>query len=183
MMPVPDSHPLRRWFAGLVEDSFEREIGLCAPPVLDYLIELLTEFIHVERINMLGDGSGRRVEDVAELLCRAEVGPGATSQEHRRQYHRHIGDYTLFWVGVYPEVLRQTRRRKCRDDLLSYSQQGKRSYAIASELSNDRMQPPAEVLQTLSDEFESCVYGLGLVRKNWEKTDPGGTDVTTLLWH
>ena len=25
----------------------------------------------------------------------------------RREVHRHIGDFTLFWTGVYPEALRE----------------------------------------------------------------------------
>jgi hypothetical protein len=182
MKSVPNSHPLRRWFAGLVEGSFQSEIGLCDPPVLDYLIGLLTEFIHVERINVLCDGSGRRVEDVAEMLCDVELGPGATSDERRRLYHRHIGDYTLFWTGVYPEILRRMRRRRTRDGLLSYSRQGKRSYAIASDLSSARTEPPAAVLRTLSDQFEYCVYGLGLVRKSWERADPEEFGAATLMW-
>ena len=183
MKPIPQGHPLRRWFAGLVEGNFQSKIGLCDPPVLDYLIELLTEFIHMERINMLCDGSGRRVEDVAQMLCEAEAGPGMTSDERRRIYHRHIGDYTLFWTGVYPEVLQRMRRRRRPDGLLSYFQQGKRSYAIASELSSDRTKPPAEVLWKLSDQFEYCVYGLGLVRKSWEQADPGAAGATGLMWH
>ncbi|MBN2563141.1 MAG: hypothetical protein JXQ75_19640 [Phycisphaerae bacterium] len=181
MAPIPKNHPIRRWFAGLVEDNFQQQIGLSDPRVLNYLVELLTEFIHIERINTLRDGSGRRVEDIAEMLCEAEIGSGSASTERRRLYHRHIGDYTLFWTGLYPENLRQMHRRQARDELLSYFAQGKRSYAIASELSSDRTAPPAGVLQTLSDQFEYCVYGLGLVRKSWEEADPAGFVATGLL--
>ncbi len=182
MRAIPESHPLRRWFAGLVEASFQREIGLCDPTVLAYLVELLTDFIHTERINTMADGSGRRVEDMVEILVEAEAGPETGSDERRRMYHRHIGDYTLFWTGVYPEILQRMKRRPSCDNLLSYSQQGKRSYGIASELSDDGMQPPASVLRTLSEQFEYCVYGLGLVRKSWEQADPEGLGGATLLW-
>lgn len=182
MRTIPENHPLRRWFAGLVEESFQREIGLCDPTVLAYLVELLTDFIHTERINTLADGSGRRVEDMVEILVEAEAGPETGSDERRRLYHRHIGDYALFWTGVYPEVLRRTRPCPSRDNLLSYSQQGKRSYGIASELSDDGTEPPARVLRALSEQFEYCVYGLGLVRKSWEQADAGGLAGATLLW-
>ena len=167
MMSVPKTHPLHRWFEVLVQDSFQQELGLCDPKILDYLADLLTEFIHVERINALQDGSGRPIEDVAELLFNAEIGPVVADDERRRVFHRHIGDFTLFWTGVYPENLRHLRRRGARDELLDYFAQGKRSYAIASGLSDDRTIPTAEVLRALSDQFEYCVYGLGLVRKNW----------------
>jgi len=174
MRPVPKDHPLRRWFAALVETSFQEEIGVCEPAVLDYLTGLLTDFIHVEHINLLCEGTGHQAEDVAAMLCKAELEPEARPVVRRREYYRHIGDFTLFWTGVYPENLRRLHRRHARDDLLDYFDQGKRSYAIASRLSSEQTQPPADVLRMLSDQFEYCVYGLGLVRKQWEKSDPGG---------
>lgn len=174
MRRVPDDHPLHRWFAGLVEVCFQETVGLCKPQVLDYLTGLLTEFIHIEQINLVCDGSGRQAEDVAEMLCVAESAGEVPSVDRRREYHRHIGDFTLFWTGIYPENLRRLHRRQSRDDLVDYLDQGKRSYAIASRLSTDETRPPASVLKILSDQFEYCVYGLGLVRKQWEKRDPGG---------
>jgi hypothetical protein len=182
MAPIPQAHPLRRWFAGLVEDSFQKQIGMCDPSLLDYIVDLLTEFIHIERINMLGDGSSRRIEKVAEMVSEVEIGPSATSEDRRRSVHRHIGDFTLFWTGVYPENLKRLQRKEAADFLLSYLDQGKRSYAIASRLSSDDSRPPASVLSTLSHEFEYCVYGLGLVRKEWERSDSGGVSRIDRLW-
>lgn len=166
MMHVPGREALRAWFGGLVEDSFHTRLGVADPALVDYLSELLTEFIHVERINVLADGS-RPLADVAGMLHRIEAEPA--DEGRLRTIHRHIGDYTLFWTGVYPENLRRLHRRQERDDLISYLEQGKRSYAIASHLSSENTQPPSRLLRTLSDEFESCVYGLGLVRREWER--------------
>lgn len=174
MAPVNPDESLRRWFAGLVETSFHEQVGVCDPGLLDYLTDLLTEFIHVERINRIRDAGGRRSEEVADLLAAADTGPLAEDAEARRRVHRHIGDFTLFWTGVYPENIRRIHRRHTRDDLLSYFEQGKRSYLIASDLSTDNTEPPAQLLYTLSEQFEYCVYGLGLVRKGWEEGDPSG---------
>ncbi len=182
MYSVSGNHPLRRWFTSLVEGSFQQEVGLCDPSVLDYLSGLLTEFIHVGRINFLADGSGRRVEDVAEMLGESEIGPCAARDDLRRAVHRHIGDFTLFWTGVYPENLKRLRRRGGRDGLLSYLEQGKRSYAIASRIGGEDADPPAGLLSTLSDQFEYCVYGLGLVRKEWERSDPTSFAALGLVW-
>jgi hypothetical protein len=180
MMPVPKNHPLRRWLAGLVENTFHAEVGLCEPAVLDYIAELLTEFLHVERINLVDDGSRRKVEDLAELLAQAEARIGL-SDERRRELYRHVGDYTLFWTGVYPENLKRMHRRQAKDDLLDYFEQGKRSYFIASELGSDETLPPALVLRSLSDQFEYCVYGLGLVRRNWEQAPSSDGPPPTIL--
>jgi hypothetical protein len=176
---VPHEHPLHRWFAGLVEASFQEKIGLASTGLLDYVTDMLTDFIHIERINLIFDGSGRKIEDVAEMLCATELGEHAPPEARRREYHRHIGDFTLFWTGVYPENLRRLRKRQAADGLIDYFDQGKRSYAIASRLSTVGARPSAEVLAELSDKFEYCVYGLGLVRQQWESQEPsaGGFDL------
>lgn len=172
MYSLSQTHPLRRWFAGLVEETFQQAIGVCDPPLLDYITELLTDFLHVERINLLADGSGRKVEDVTGLLV--EIGGNdAVDAERRREVHRQIGDFTLFWTGVYPENLQRMRRRQNRDGLLDYLEQGKRAYAIASRLSSDDTRPAAGLLRALSDQFEDCVYGLGLVRQEWSRRPDG----------
>lgn len=179
MQDVPHDHPLHRWFAALVEESFQERVGIASVPLLDYLTDLLTDFIHVERINLLVDGSGRRIEDVADMLCATELTPNTAPDVRKREYHRHIGDFTLFWTGVYPENLRRIHRRHEKDDLIDYFDQGKRSYLIASNLSSGNIEPPGEILAELSDKFEYCVYGLGLVRQRWESNDPpaGGFDL------
>lgn len=183
MSPISERHPLREWFSGLVESSFNVEIGICDPTLVAYLTELLTEFVHVERIDCLQDGSGRRLEDVAEMIREAELGGSpSTASRHRLAIHRHIGDFTLFWTGVYPERLQRMRRRHDRDALLGYLEQGKRSYAIASDLSPADAKPPATVLRRLSDHFEDCVYGLGLVRRSWEQSQPAVFDRVNKAW-
>lgn len=168
MAPIPEHHPLRRWMTGLIETCFQTEIGICQPALTDYLADLLTEFTHVERINLLRDGSGRPVRELAEMFCDMESGPGITDHERRRLIHRHIGDFTLFWTGVYPENLHRLYRQHAQDALMGYLCQGRRSYGIASELSDDGTRPPAFVLRQLSEQFEDCVYGLTLVRRQWE---------------
>ena len=55
----------------------------------------------------------------------------------RREYHRHIGDFTLFWTGVYPEVLKTLRSVMHKDHFIDYCEQGKRSYYIASTFEDE----------------------------------------------
>jgi hypothetical protein len=50
---------------------------------------------------------------------------------------------------------------------VSYQQQGKRSYYLASTLSDSNDQ--GSVLRRLSDQFELCAFGLSRVRREWEK--------------
>ncbi len=161
---IPREHPLRRWFTGLVENAMYAEVGVCDPTLVDYLSELLTEFIHTDRICAIRDPRGRPIDQIAEMLMEVDRARPSRTATRVRAVHRHIGDYTLFWTGIYPENLRRLRGRNRKDHLIDYCEQGKRSYARASELSAESMRPPASLLRRLSDQFEFCVHGLGIVR-------------------
>jgi hypothetical protein len=167
--PKPE-HPLRRLFAGLTEQTFMNLLGVADPPLIDYLSELLSRFIHLDAVYRLRNAQGRRLEEVADMVIEAEGLPpeGRT----RREIYRHIGDFTLFWTGVYPEALRRLRSALSKDHFVDYCEQGKRSYYIASTFEDDRFRDEAAVLRRLSAEFELCAYGLNQVRREWERAGP-----------
>jgi hypothetical protein len=172
--PSPD-HPLRRLFSGLTEHTFISTFGLADPALTDYLSELLSRFIHIDAVFHVRNTQGKRLEEVAAMMLEAEALPpeGRT----RREIHRHIGDFTLFWAGVYPEALRRLQHRDGADQFLNYCAQGKRSYLIASLFDADeRCREEAPVLRRLSTEFELCAYGLNQVRKEWEKHPAAGLE-------
>ena len=174
MESIRKDHPLRRLFAGLVEQAFCTEVGLCNPVLTGYLADLLVDFTHIDRLNAIRNAQGKRLEQVAAMLAVMSEEIPADAVERDRQLYRHLGDYALFWAGLYPEQLRNTRRRTT-DILIDYVSQGKRSYAIVSELAGENDVPPASLFHDLSEDFESCLYGLGLIRRNWEqRTRPRG---------
>lgn len=164
---VPTDHPLRRLFAGLTEQTFLTQLGIGDPNLVDYLSELLSRFVQLDAVYRLSSARGKRLEEVAEMLFEAESLPpeGRT----RREVYRHIGDFTLFWTGVYPEALGRLRSALSKDSFIDYCEQGKRSYYIASTFEEDPYQEEAPVLRRLSQEFELCAYGLTQVRHEWER--------------
>jgi hypothetical protein len=167
MGPLPANHPLRRLFAALTEQTFLTTLGVGDPPLIDYLSALLARFIHMDAIYRLRNTQGRRLEEIADMVLEAEAMPPAGRT--RREVHRHIGDVTLFWTGVYPEALRRLRSSFSKDSFIDYTEQGKRSYYIASTFSEDPYQNEAPVLRRLSQEFELYAYGLNRVRCEWER--------------
>lgn len=173
MRPIPVHHPLRRYFAGLVESAFCAEVGLCDPKLMDYLCELLVSFTHIEQLQMIRNAQGKRLEQVASMLTVLFDEEPESAVERDCLVYRHIGDYTLFWTGVYPE---QLRRLRCDspDLLIDYTQQGKRSYALVAELQEEDGAPPASLFHHLAEDFECCVHGLGLVRRSMEAGDTRG---------
>ncbi len=166
------SHPLRRLFAGLTEQTFNSTLGVADPRLTDYLSELLSRFVHIDAVYRLAAADGRRLEEVADMMIEAEAMPQAGRT--RREVYRHIGDFTLFWTGVYPEALRRLRSALRKDHFVDYCAQGKRSYYIASTFADDPYAEEAPVLRRLSEEFELCAYGLNQVRREWERARAGG---------
>ena len=150
---------LRRWFAGLTEHAFMSQLGIGDPALTDYLAELLCRFLHMDQIYRLRDATGAQLEEVAAMILEAEGLPpeGRT----RREIHRHIGDFTLFWTGLFPEALQHQRRR------------GKRSYSIAAAYDDEPYRDESPVLHRLSAEFELCVLGLNHVRAEWQSVPIG----------
>jgi len=168
---VRSDHPLRQLFAGLVENTFCSEVGLCDPALTDYIADLLVSFTHVDRLHAIRKAQGRDLSHVAAILVAMSDETPASEAERDRRIYREIGDFSLFWAGVYPEHLRQPARR-ASDVLVNYVTQGKRSYAIVSDLVEEDDRPPQSLFKHLSDEFESCLHGLGLVRRELEHQWP-----------
>jgi hypothetical protein len=167
---VANPESLRDMFAAYTEQTFQVDLGIADTRLTDYLTDLLLRFIRYDAIFRYRNTIGRRLEDVAEMLLEAEQRAG----KPRREIYRHIGDFTLFWAGVYPEALSHLQSPDQRDHLLDYLEQGKRSYYIASTYQDNPYQDEAPVLRRLSEEFELCSVGLRRVRQEWEKPASDG---------
>ncbi len=156
---------LRCFFAGIAEHTFQTQLGVADPPLLDYVSDLLARFIRSEAVYQVRSLSGKPLRGVADMLMEAKERVGRV----RREVHRHIGDYTLFWTGVYPEAVGRLRADSRKDQLVDYRAEGKKAYRIASMIEIDEPQTAArEVLERLSSEFEMVAYGLREVRRQWE---------------
>ncbi len=155
---------LQKLFAGLTEHAFLTGLGVADPPLIDYLALLLARFLHSDDLFRLRNAAGRPLHEVVEMIMEAQKLPaeGRTA----REVYRHIGDFTLFWTGVFPESLE--RRRVGKDAFVDYMAQGKRSYYLASQFDEESHSPDAPVLRRLSEQFELCAYGLTQVRNEWQ---------------
>ncbi len=164
--PSPD-HPLKRLFAGLTEYAFQTQLGIADPPLVDYVSDMLSRFVHVDAVYRLRDSVGRPMQELVAMAWEAEKLPpqGRT----RREYHKHIGDFALYWSGLFPEQVNRVQFTACKDHLLNFAALGKRSYRIASECSTVTCPHEVQVLRRLGDEFELCAVGLHEVRREWDE--------------
>lgn len=162
---------VRKYFSGLAESTFVGEMGVADPPLIDYVSDLLVRFIRSDVVHRLRSVTGRPMLSVTEMVAEATERIGSAQQD----LHRHIGDFTLFWAGVYPEALRGGKTAEA-DPFIDYCREGKRAYHLASQLAANSLelaQPEPELLERLSSCFELCCYGLREVRRHWEERDDG----------
>jgi hypothetical protein len=168
---------LNRFFVGLTEFVFHSQLGVADTQLVDYVSELLVRFTRVESLQKVRQLDGRPVTEVVSLVSEAEKRIGTA----RREVHRHIGDFTLFWSGVYPEALRDMQAGDKQDCFINYCAQGKRAYKIASSIASDERSASSDLLVRLSVNFEMCAYGLREIRREWERRDEDGSQTPFLI--
>ena len=164
---IDTGHPLRKLFRSALEYGFKLNPTDKAG-VADYIEEqILCEFTHFDSLYRIRNAEGRNLEDVADMLAEGDVLMNAQSFDREFQVHKHIGDFTLFMLGMFPTSL---CGRKGRELLLGniivpggslselYILQGQRSYRIASEFT-DR-----ELFLELSQNFQKYRAVIEIVR-------------------
>jgi hypothetical protein len=156
--PVPEGHPIRPLFHQLTARGLG-QVGVTEGLLIRYLADMLVRFVHIDELYRLRDEKGSPLEYLAEMMPRAE---GAAPVE-RREAFRHIGDFSLFVLGFYPESLLGAAKKKKGVDPDYYAEQGRRSYWLAAEMGG--VAPSPAVLRELSEHFEICALGLHWVRE------------------
>ena len=165
---VNGEHPIRRFFAEALHDSMRVQLGLRHEDVEEYLCDLLMHFLHDDDIYGIRDASGRRIDSVVDMVVEGDVRLNADSFGREREVHKHIGDFLLFWSGVFPEFLKQIRSPAGKDALLDPIGQGRLSYYVASTFDYGDYAHEAPVLRKLSGEFEAYMVGLSLMRAQFQ---------------
>jgi hypothetical protein len=151
---VPEGHPIRGFFRELTQRGLS-QLNLHDPDTIHYITNLLTEFVQIENMYRVKDDSGQRLEYVFDVLTQAGR---HMSPDLRRDYYKHLGDVTLFNLGLFPESLTYGRHTVSPS---YYAEQGRRSYHIVAEMDSSSS---TIVYRKLVEQFEQCVVGLNWVR-------------------
>ncbi len=159
-MERDSDNPLKAHFSLALQKAFDRELGLVdVTDVEDYLAAMLVRFVHLDQVYGIRDARGQRVEQIAEMVAEGDVRLRADSFEREREVHRHIGDFLLFWTGVFPEYLKAGP-----DALINPMKQGQVSYYVASTFDYPPYDQEAATFKKLSEGFEQYSYGLRIAR-------------------
>jgi hypothetical protein len=164
------NQPLRVLFDELVSRNFEECLHLSDHEIIEYVGNLLTEFSRIEKLYSIRNAHGKALEDVGEMLLESNPLFEASSFDREREVRKHIGDFTLFFAGLFPEAVHRWRLRRQRlDSIVDYVRAGKESYFIVSEFNLFEYKSSAPFFKKMADQFESCVFGLNLVKRNLEQ--------------
>ena len=170
-MEIPETHPLQQLFLELVGRHYAEEIGIRDPQLVGYVAHLLAEFCDAEQLLKIRNAAGKPLNDVGEMLIESDpiYGP-APSFDRERQVRKHIGDFTLFYAGMFPESINHYRLRRQRvENFVDWVKAGKESYYVVSKFEHFEYAKVAPLFAKLAKEFESCVYGLNCVKNELQE--------------
>ena len=143
-------------------------MGLDDRETADYVAELLAEFSREERLLRPLDDSDFASEylvDMLEKISRSE-------EANRFALRAHIGNYTLFMTGLYPERIRHREERHGAPGVDYYEQVGRMNFDIASHLRSAKDLELTSVLERLAASFHTIRVALNDVAERVIFTQP-----------
>ena len=152
---------LRRFFDRAVRAAFT-DLGLRDDPAAPYLADVLARFARTEQLHPRGMAVPR-LETVADMLIEIDAAwrtDAPTWQPEREvTVRRHIGDYTLFMTGIFPERVERVASTGF------YISQGKQAYRFVSEHERATTPQGAPMFRRLAERFEHYVGALDYSRR------------------
>jgi hypothetical protein len=129
---ISSDHPLRVYFAEAVHEAFDSRLGIHESDVEDYLTSMMIAFLHLDEIYGIKNKEGQPVTAISDMVVEGDIRMNADSFLREREVHRHIGDFLLFWSGLFPEHLQYIKSPAGPDALLDPVGQGRMSPAPLS---------------------------------------------------
>jgi hypothetical protein len=145
----------RFYFYILVRQVFRRS-DIQDRAVADYVAEVLAEFSRTERGRCVVPGQAMPLDYFVEMLAALQTADDRTSFFLRV----HIGNYSLFLSGVFPDRIRFRAEARGFPDLRYYEGLGRTQYRVASDHRLARRYALTEVLGTLSERFQASRLAL-----------------------
>ncbi len=132
----------------LVRHAF-RHAGITDRAVADYVAELLTEYASVDKARCTLPGQVEPLDYLFEMLTALTQ----TDERTRFLLRVHLGNYSLFLSGVFPNRIRFRAESKGFPDLSYYEGVGRTQYRLARDHQLAQRYELAPVLDTLSERF------------------------------
>ncbi len=169
----------RFYFYILVRHVFRRS-GIQDRAVADYVAEVLAEFARAERARCVVPGRDNPLDYFFEMLTALQKADDRTSFYIRA----HIGNYSLFLSGVFPDRVRFRAEARGFPDLKYYDALGRAHYRAAGDHRLAQRYELAPIFNTLSERFETTRLALNdIADRLFSLGDPDYSLETLLSQH
>jgi hypothetical protein len=138
------------YFYILVRNVFRRS-GIEDRAVADYVAEVLAEFARAEQARCVVPGQSNPLDYFFEMLTALQKADERTSFYIRA----HIGNYSLFLSGVFPDRIRFRAEARGFPDVKYYDALGRAQFRAASDHKLAQRYELAPIFNTLADRFET----------------------------
>ncbi len=166
---MTQENPLRTLFEEIVFGCYSQTPELNDAEIASYVAGILTDFAETEHLYRIRDQRGRPLHDVSEMLVASDPVYGeAYSFPREREVRKHIGDFSLFFAGMFP-MYAQWDRRSPHESLQALQRAGKESYYIVSQFNIFEFEQEAPLFARLAETFDACAHGLTQVRKELDR--------------
>ena len=143
------------YFYILVRQVFRRS-RILERGVADYVAEVLSEFSRLERTECRPKGQVQPLNYFFEML-----GALQTADDTTRFYIRaHLGNYSLFLSGIFPDRIRFRAELRGAPDLKYYEELGRSNYRVASDHRLARKYDLDGIFNTLAERFQTTRLAL-----------------------
>jgi hypothetical protein len=139
----------RLYFYVLVRQVFKRS-DLNDRAVADYVAEVLAAFSETARSECVVAGEINPLNYFFEMVAALQKADDRTGFLLRA----HIGNYSLFFTGVFPDRIRFRAESRGFPSLKYYEELGRTHYRVAGEHQLARRYQLERILQTLSERFQ-----------------------------
>ena len=123
--------------------------GLKERAMADYVAEVLAEFSQTHRVQCRANG--QPLNYFFEMLTALQNADDIT----RFYIRAHVGNYSLFLSGVFPDHIRRRAELRGAPDLKYYEQVGSINFRVASDHRLAHKYDLAEVFNLLSERFQT----------------------------
>lgn len=138
------------YFYILVRNVF-RGSGVEEREVADYVAEVLAEFSRTHRSQLRAHRHGPATDYFVDMLAALKTADDITSFFIRA----HMGNYSLFLSGVFPDHIRMRSERRGAPDIRYYEEIGRSSFRAASDHRLAYKYDVADIFNTLSERFQT----------------------------
>jgi hypothetical protein len=153
------------------------EAGLDDHRVADYIAEVLSVFVSEHRRRNPFEDGNQPMHYVVDMLAALQ----RASHTDRFIIRAHLGNFTLFLSGLFPQHVRHRRERRAAPGIDYYEQIGRDSYCVAGNHRLADQYELAPVFQTLSTQFRATRLALNELSDRLVSLEDSGLENNALI--